>query len=133
MKQIEVVAAVILAGKTVFCAQRNGKGEVAFKWEFPGGKVEAGETHKDALMREIEEELGASIDVESFFMTVRHQYVTFHLTMHCYKATLKSASIRLNEHLDSRWLNANELFEMDWAPADLPVVEKVRELLLENA
>ena len=129
MKQIEVVAAVIIRERRVFAAQRNGKGEVGFKWEFPGGKTEPGETRQAALARELDEELGVVAKVGNYIMTVTHGYKTFHLTMHCYHVEILSGAVVLKEHLESRWLSADELDTVDWAQADLPVVDRVKELL----
>ena len=131
VKQIEVVAAVIIREGRVFAAQRNGKGEVGFKWEFPGGKLEPGETRQAALTRELEEELEVAARVGNFMMTVTHGYKTFHLTMHCYLVEIPSSVIVLKEHLDSRWLSASELDTVDWAEADRPVVRRVKELLTQ--
>lgn len=129
MKHIEVVAAVFIKDNLVFCAQRKDAGETAKKWEFPGGKVEAGESHQQALAREISEELSTKITVGNFMTTVNHQYNTFALTMHAYQCSILEGSLTLSEHLDSRWLPRDELETVDWAPADLPIVERVRELL----
>ena len=129
MKHIEVVAAVIIKDRQVFAAQRNGKGEVGFKWEFPGGKTEPGESNEVALARELHEELGVKADIGAFLMTVNHDYQTFALSMHCYLATISSGDICLAEHVDSRWLSEHELGGIDWAAADLPVVDRVRGLL----
>ena len=129
MKHIDVVAAVIIKDRQVFAAQRNAKGEVGLKWEFPGGKTEPGESNEAALARELHEELGIKADIGAFLTTVNHEYQTFALSMHCYLATIRAGDIHLAEHLDSRWLNEHELDGMDWAPADLPVVECVRGLL----
>lgn len=129
MKNIEAVAAVIMQGGRVFCAQRKDEGETARLWEFPGGKIEAGETHSQALEREIREELEAGISVEDFIMTISYQYVHFNLTMHAYRCRLTSGEIVLREHLASRWLAADELDSLPWAPADLPIVARAKELL----
>lgn len=129
MKHIEVVAAVFIKDNRVFCAQRKDAGETAKKWEFPGGKVEAGESHQQALAREISEELSTKITVGNFVTTVNHQYNTFALTMHAYQCSILEGTLTLSEHLDSRWLPRDELETVDWAPADLPIVDRVRELL----
>lgn len=129
MKNIEVVAAVIIKDNKIFCAQRKNQGEVAMKWEFPGGKIESGETHQDALARELSEELSIQIAIGNFITTVNHQYNTFALTMHAYLVTIIGGELTLSEHLDSRWLSRDTLTTVDWAPADLPIVERVKELL----
>jgi len=126
MRSIEVVAAIILQNGLVFAAQRQLKGEVGLKWEFPGGKIEPMETAEEALVRELEEELEIQAAVNGFLITVYHQYESFHLTMHCYLTTIMAGSITLHEHLDSRWLSPNELNTLDWAPADVAVVEYLK-------
>jgi 8-oxo-dGTP diphosphatase len=126
MRNIEVVAAIIVQNGLVFAAQRQPKGEVGLKWEFPGGKIEPDETAEAALVRELEEELGIQVAVNTFLMTVSHQYETFYLTMHCYLASIMVGSITLHEHLDSRWLSLDELDSVDWAPADVAVVEHLK-------
>lgn len=129
MKHFEVVASVFIKENRVFCAQRKDAGETAKKWEFPGGKIETGETHQQALVREIGEELSTTIAVGSFVTTVNHQYNTFAITMHAYQCSILEGNLTLSEHLDSRWLSRDELETVDWAPADIPIVERVRELL----
>ena len=129
MKHIDVVAAVIIQDGRVFAAQRNGRGEAGHAWEFPGGKPEPGESHQMTLARELREELGIEAEAGDFLTTVTHDYRAFHLTMHCYLATIRSGLVVLHEHLDSRWLSAGELDSVDWAAADRPVVERVRRLL----
>jgi 8-oxo-dGTP diphosphatase len=125
MKHIEVVAAVIRKGDRIFATQR-GYGEWKDWWEFPGGKMEAGETPEEALVREIHEELSADISVDQFLCTVEHDYPTFHLTMHCYLCSLLSEALHLNEHEAARWLTKDELDSVKWLPADVKVVEKLR-------
>jgi len=122
MKHIEVVAAIITKDNKILCTQRPDKGEVAKKWEFPGGKIESGETHEQAIKREVKEELGCNISVDEFFMTIEHQYKFFQLVMHCYKCTLVSQKIILHEHIDSSWMTINNLDTLDWAPADWPII-----------
>jgi len=129
MKHYEVVAAVFIKDNKVFCAQRKDSGETAKKWEFPGGKIESGETRQEALVREIYEELSARITVGDYLMTVEHAYTTFSLTMHAYLADITEGKLTLSEHLDSKWLSREELYSVDWAGADVPIVEKVAGML----
>ena len=129
MKTIEVVAAIIRKGDRVFATQR-GYGEWKDWWEFPGGKMEAGETPKEALVREIKEELDADISIGRLLDTIEWDYPTFHLTMHCYMCSLLNDALHLNEHEAARWLRTNDLSSVNWLPADeqlLPLIE--RELL----
>ena len=125
MKTIEVVAAMIFREDKVLCVQRteNEKEYVSLKWEFPGGKVEVGESLEEALVREIREELSVDIEVSEFLMTVDHTYPDFHLTMHVFKCVLDHGEITLNEHVALKWLSVDELDQLDWAAADIPVVE----------
>ena len=124
MKKIEVVAAVIVNEKNeIFCARRKNDGPLALKWEFPGGKIEKGESLTEALVREIEEEFSTKIKVNDFIMTVKHQYETFHITMHAFFATVINGDLVLNEHTDFKWLKNEELFSLDWAEADIPIVK----------
>jgi len=124
MKKIEVVAAVIVNEKNeIFCARRKNEGPLALKWEFPGGKIEKGESLTEALVREIEEEFSTKIKVNDFIMTVKHQYETFHITMHAFYATVINGDLVLNEHTDFKWLKNEELFSLDWAEADIPIVK----------
>ena len=124
MKTIEVVAAIIIKGDEVFATQR-GYGEWKGWWEFPGGKIESGESPQEALKREIREELNADISVGELLDTIEWDYPTFHLTMHCYICTLKSDSIHLNEHESSAWLTKETLDSVKWLPADLVLLEKI--------
>ena len=124
MKQIEVVAAIILKDNKIFATQR-GSGEWKDWWEFPGGKMEVGETPEVALMREIREELSAEINVDEFLCTVKYDYPKFHLTMHCYLCSLMTDSLHLNEHEAAKWLTKDELKSVKWLPADLEVVERI--------
>ena len=125
MKQIEVVAAIIRKGNKIFATQR-GYGEWKDWWEFPGGKMEAGETPEEALKREILEELSTEISVEEFLCTVEYDYPNFHLTMHCYLCSLQTESLHLNEHEAAKWLTKDELHSVKWLPADLEVIDKIR-------
>ncbi len=123
MKHIHVAAAVIIEEGRVFAAQRNNKGELALKWEFPGGKLEPGEAGETAIVREIMEELATSIAVERHLMTVEHSYSTFSLTMEAYLCNIVEGTLELGEHLDCRWLSRDELHSVDWAAADIPIVK----------
>ena len=126
MKNIEVVAAIIRKGDKIFATQR-GYGDWKDWWEFPGGKMEPGETPEEALKREIKEELSADISVDEFLTTVEYDYPAFHLTMHCYLCTLLDEAMHLNEHEAARWLSKAELRSVKWLPADLEVVERIKE------
>ena len=123
-KIVEVVAAIIFRDGELFATQR-GYGEWKDWWEFPGGKMEAGESSEDALKREIREELSTDICIEEFLCTVEYDYPKFHLTMHCYICSLLTDSMHLNEHEAARWLKGNELDSVKWLPADKMVVEQL--------
>lgn len=127
MKHIEVVAAIIINDNKVLCVQRNiNKYDyISLKFEFPGGKIEEGESREAALVREIEEELKKEISIQDFFLTVYHEYPDFTITMHSFICTCKDEKITLTEHVDYRWLSVKELQELDWAAADVPIVEKL--------
>ena len=124
MKQIEVVAAIIRKEDKIFATQR-GYGEWKDWWEFPGGKIEAGETPEEALKREIQEEHSTEISVDKFLCTVEYNYPAFHLTMHCYLCSLLTEALHLNEHEAAKWLTMEELNSVKWLPADMKVVEKM--------
>ena len=124
MKQIEVVAAIIRKEDKIFATQR-GYGEWKDWWEFPGGKIEAGETPEEALKREIQEELSTEISVDELLCTVEYDYPAFHLTMHCYLCSLLTEALHLNEHEAAKWLTMEELNSVKWLPADMKVVEKM--------
>ena len=125
MKQIEVVAAIIRRGDKIFATQR-GYGDFKDWWEFPGGKMEAGETPEEALKREIREELSTEISVDDFLCTVEYDYPAFHLTMHCYLCSLLTEALHLNEHKAAQWLVKEELDSVKWLPADVKVVERIK-------
>lgn len=125
MKKIEVVAAIIEKDNQ-FLATQRGYGEFRGMWEFPGGKVEPGERKKDALLREIEEELNLDISIKQYLSTVEYEYPTFHLTMHCYICEISQGDMVLNEHLAARWLPVDELDQVQWLPADVDVVEHLK-------
>lgn len=124
-KTINVVAAIIIRDGKLFATQR-GYGEWKDWWEFPGGKIESGETHQNALKREIREELATEIDVGNHLATVEYDYPQFHLTMHCYFCTIIGGQLSLLEHEDARWLGMDELDSVKWLPADIEVVDALK-------
>ncbi len=125
MKQIEVVAAIIRKDNKIFATQR-GYGEWKDWWEFPGGKMEPGETAEEALKREIREELSTEISVDELLCTVEYDYPQFHLTMHCYLCSLLTEALHLNEHEAARWLSGEELDSVRWLPADLQILPQIK-------
>lgn len=127
MKKVEVVAGVIFCKDLILCVQRpkNKFHYISQKFEFPGGKIEEGETKEEALNRELLEELSLSTKITSFFMTVVHEYPDFELTMHSFICEVNSRELTLHEHIDHKWLNINELTNLDWAAADIPIVNKL--------
>ena len=129
-KHIEVVAAIIQKGNAILATQR-GYGDLKDGWEFPGGKVELGEAHDEALIREIKEELQADINVGKKLITVQYNgYEKFDLTMHCYLCTLKvDSNVTLVEHEAAKWLTKAELYTVDWLPADIDAVDALYKLL----
>ena len=128
MKQIEVVAAIIHDAEGRIFATQRGYGDWEGWWEFPGGKIEVGESHEEALQREIWEELETRIAIERLVTTVEWDYPAFHLKMHCYWCHIESGSLTLKEHEAARWLAADELESVKWLPADLQILEKIRNL-----
>lgn len=124
MKTVEVVAAVICDKDRVLATQR-GYGEFKDGWEFPGGKIELGETPEEALVREIKEELDTEIAVGELIDVVEYDYPNFHLTMHCFKCTVISGDLILKEHEASKWLTKKQLNSVDWLPADMGLIEKL--------
>jgi len=123
MKSIEVVAGIIMDGEKVFATQR-GYGDYKDFWEFPGGKMEPGETQQQALARELKEELAIDVNVGEFLCTVEHDYPAFHLTMHCFYCTIAGGKApKLLEHEAARWLAPAELRVVKWLPADVKVVD----------
>ena len=129
LKRIEVVAAVIHDSCGRIFATQRGYGEWKDGWEFPGGKMEAGETPEEALRREIWEELETRIEVERLVETVECDYPQFHLTMHCYLCRVVSGRLELKEHEAARWLAKEELGSVDWLPADLQIIDKLKNYL----
>ena len=127
MKNVIVSAAVIYRTNNILCVQRpeNSKAYTSLKWEFPGGKVEEGEQLEEALVREIREELSVDIEISEFFMIVEHTYPDFHLVMHVYRCYLTEGEVNLNEHADLNWLKVEELDQLDWAEADIPIVNRL--------
>ena len=126
MKTVNVVAAVIRKDDTIFATQR-GYGEYKGGWEFPGGKIEAGETPEEALVREIKEELDTEIEVGEYLDTVEYDYPTFHLSMRCYWCTVMSGALVLKEHEAARWLTKETLYSVNWLSADITIIDKIRE------
>ena len=125
MKTINVVAAVIKMDNKIFATQR-GYGEFKGGWEFPGGKIESGETPQEALVREIKEELGATIKVGNLIDTVEYDYSNFHLNMQVFWGEVISGKLVLKEHQAARWLSVHEIDSVNWLPADLELVEKIK-------
>lgn len=130
MKTIRVVAAIIKAtnkeGEPIIFATQRGYGDFKGGWEFPGGKIEDGETPEEALVREIKEELDTEIVVGELIDTIEYDYPTFHLSMDCFWAEIVSGDLVLKEHEAAKWLRMEELDSVDWLPADVTLVEKVR-------
>ena len=128
MKTINVVAAIIKKDDKIFATQR-GYGEFKGGWEFPGGKIEQGETPQQALEREIREELDAQITVGGLLDTIEYDYPSFHLSMQCFWCELVHDNIVLKEHEAARWLTKTTLFDVEWLPADIALVKKIEEQL----
>ena len=131
MKTIRVVAAVIKAvdeqGKEILFATQRGYGDMKGSWEFPGGKIEPGETPQEALKREIQEELDTKIKVGSLIDTIEYDYPTFHLSMDCFWAEIESGNLVLKEHEAARWLTREELDSVDWLPADVLLIDTLKQ------
>lgn len=125
MKTINVVAAIIVKDSEILATQR-GYGEFEGGWEFPGGKVEPGETPEQAIIREIHEELSAHISIKKFLMQVEHDYPTFHLSMKCFVCTLDDPSFQLLEHHAAKWLDLEHIDDVAWLPADIKVVNAIK-------
>lgn len=131
MKTINVVAAIIIKDNKIFATQR-GYGEFKDGWEFHGGKVEQGEAPENAIVREIKEELDTVIEVKEYFDTVEYDYPNFHLSMKCYICAVVSGKIELLEHEAAKWLDKDSLDSVAWLPADLGLVDKLKDYLSKN-
>ena len=131
MKTVRVAAAIIIQGDKVFATQR-GYGAFKDGWEFPGGKIEDGETPREALVREIKEELDTEIEVTDFLETVEYDYPDFHLSMDCFFCTIRSGELVLKEHEAARWLTAETLDSVEWLPADLGLVADIKKYLTDR-
>jgi len=138
MKHIEVVAAVIVVDNKLLCVQRdkNKYEYISYKYEFPGGKVEKGETNEQALLREIREELKMEITIQREFLTVNHTYPDFNLSLHTYLCSTPNKDLTLTEHIDAKWMPVDLIATLDWVEADIEVVDKivyVGEFIIHNS
>ena len=131
MKVVKVVAAVIRRDNQIFATQR-GYGDFKGGWGFPGGKLEEGEKDEQALVREIREELDIRVEVGELAGTVEYDYPKFHLSMNCYWCTCREGEIKLLEAMDGRWLNVEDIDTVDWLPADITLVKKLKEILQQK-
>lgn len=127
MKQLKVAAAIIINNGKILCVQRgpNKFDYISEKFEFPGGKIEAGELPSDTVVREIHEELKMNIAVEQDFLTVNHEYPDFKIQMHSFICSTPTRELELSEHISFKWLDVSELGDLDWAAADVPIVDKL--------
>lgn len=128
MKIVRVVAAVIRKEDSIFATQR-GYGAFKDGWEFPGGKIEPGETPQEALVREIREELNTEIQVGDLIETVEYDYPDFHLSMDCFWCQVVEGSLELKEHEAARWLNKENLYSVDWLPADISLIARIEKMI----
>lgn len=126
MNEIKVVAAIIQKENKILATKR-GYGEFINMWEFPGGKIESGETKEQALVREIKEELNIEINVDKFAIDIEYQYPNFYLFMSCFMCSIKEGSIELLEHNDGKWITKEELNTLNWLPADIDAVNYLKE------
>ena len=131
MKTVNVVAAIIRDGNKVFATQR-GYGDYKDGWEFPGGKIEQGETPRQALVREIREELDSDIEVEALLTTIEHDYPSFHLSMQCFWCKLVAGMPVLKEHEAAQWLDLEHIDNVTWLPADQKIIPLVKDRILNN-
>lgn len=127
MKQVKVAAAIIINNNKILCVQRgpNKFDYISKKFEFPGGKIESGESPAETVVREIHEELKMNIEVEKEFLVVNHQYPDFGIEMHSFICSTPTRELELSEHISFKWLDVNELEALDWAAADIPIVDKL--------
>ncbi len=132
MKHIEIVVAVIVYGSKILCVKRadNKLPYIAFKWEFPGGKIEENESPTDALVREVQEELKLNITIIKKITKLNHHYPDFFLTMHAYLCSCETKAINLNEHIAHEWRKPTDLYELDWLAADIPLIEELSTMTL---
>ena len=131
MKTVRVVAAIIIENDKVFATQR-GYGEFKDGWEFPGGKIEPGETPEEAIVREIKEELDTEVEVIELLDTVEYDYPNFHLSMGCFICKIKSGDLVLKEHEAEKWLTKDTLGSVEWLPADMGLVREIEKYLKED-
>ena len=131
MKTLNVVAAIIHKDDKILATKR-GYGEFINQWEFPGGKIEDGESKEEALKREIKEELNIEIDIKNFALDIEYQYPTFYLKMGCFDCTIKRGTPELIEHNDAKWLTKHDLDSVNWIPADLDAVSYLKETMFES-
>ena len=128
MKEIFVVAGVIEKDNKILCMQRSESkfDYISYKWEFPGGKIESGETKEQALKREIQEEMEMDIEINSHLIDIRHEYPDFIINIYCFKCTTIAENFKLNVHKDYKGLDKSQLEQLDWAPADKPIIDKLK-------
>ncbi len=129
MKTLNVVAAIIKQDEKILATQR-GYGDLAGGWEFPGGKIEPGESPEQALVREIHEELGATIAIDAPFMVIDYNYDDFHLHMHCFFCHVAEGTLELHEHMAAKWLDASNIDSVDWLPADEEIIKALKPALI---
>ena len=124
-KHIDVTAAVFIKDQRLFSAQRANKGETAKKWEFPGGKIKVGESPQETIVREIKEEMDTEITVVEPLIIIDHEYNSFKITMQAFLCKIDKGNLKLLEHLDSKWLKKDEIMDVDWAEADIPIAKYI--------